>query len=169
MPLAEPSSSSAIWRCCPFAELGLAELHNIYAARQAVFVVEQKCFYLDVDGLDPQAWHLAAWTPQEAWPLAYARIFPPGVKYPEASMGRVLTTPPARGQGWGRELVHRAVAECDALFPGAALRISAQSHLDRFYAGFGFQAVGAPYLEDGIPHLEMLRPAAALSPLPVTP
>ncbi len=154
---------NASWRCSAFHELSLRELHGIYAARQTVFVVEQECVYLDVDGMDPQAWHLAAWAdgaqgPQDS-PLAYARLFPPGVKYPEASIGRVLTTAPARGRGWGRALVSRAVRECDRLFGRPALRISAQAHLDGFYEGFGFGRVGEPYLEDGIPHIEMRRPA----------
>lgn len=157
MPDDDPSTT-ATWRCCAFPALSLAELHDIYAARQAVFVVEQQCVYLDVDGLDSQAWHLVAWAPQEPLPLAYARLFPPGVKYAEASIGRVLTTPPARGRGWGRELVRRAVEECDRLFAAPALRISAQAHLAPFYEGFGFRSVGETYLEDGIPHIEMLRP-----------
>ncbi len=159
MPTDDDLLPAATWRCAAFPSLSLAELHDIYAARQAVFVVEQQCAYLDVDGLDNQAWHLAAWTPQEPLPLAYARLFPPGVKYAEASVGRVLTTPPARGRGWGRALVARAVQECDRLFACPALRISAQAHLAPFYADFGFQAVGKPYLEDNIPHVEMLRPA----------
>lgn len=148
-----------IWHCREFAALSLIELQHIYAARQAVFVLEQRCFYADVDGLDEKAWHLAAWAPWQGEPLAYARLFPPGVKYTEASIGRVLTTLGARGRGLGRELVRRAVSESDALFDGAALRISAQAHLDPFYQGFGFKAASEPYMEDGIPHIEMLRPA----------
>ena len=154
---ADPSNT--LWHCCRFSELSLTALKHIYAARQAVFVVEQRCAYLDVDGLDEHAWHLAAWSPAHTLPLAYARLFPPGVKYPEASLGRVLTTEAVRGQGWGRVLVGRAVAQCDALFNSSALRISAQNHLNRFYQTFGFQAVGEPYLEDGLPHIEMWRPS----------
>jgi ElaA protein len=157
-------SSSARWQCCPFSELSLTALQHIFAARQAVFVVEQQCAYLDVDGLDEQAWHLAAWSPEHRLPLAYARLFPPGAKYAEASIGRVLTTQAARGQGWGRRLVGRAVARCDSLFSGSALRISAQAHLSNFYGEFAFQVVGEPYLEEGIPHVEMLRCAAPLKP-----
>ena len=151
--------SNIHWHCCRFADLSLTALQHIYAARQAVFVVEQKCFYLDVDGLDEQAWHLAAWSPLHTLPLAYARLFPPGVKYAEASIGRVLTLDAVRGQGWGRLLVERAVGQCDTLFGGSALRISAQAHLERFYQAFGFQPVGEPYMEDGSPHIEMQRPS----------
>jgi ElaA protein len=155
----QADSTDIIWRCREFAALSLVELQHIYAARQAVFVLEQQCFYADVDGLDEKAWHLAAWAPWQDGPLAYARLFPPGVKYAEASIGRVLTTQGSRGRGLGKELVRRAVAESDAVFDGAALRISAQAHLDLFYQAFGFNAVSGPYMEDGIPHIEMLRPA----------
>jgi ElaA protein len=150
--------SPITWRCCVFADLSLAQLQHIYAARQAVFIVEQQCCYLDADGQDEQAWHLAAWAAQEAQPLAYARLFAPGLVYPEASIGRVMTTRAVRGAGWGRQLVQRAIDECNALFSSAAIRISAQAHLTRFYESFGFQVVSDPYMEDGIAHLEMRRP-----------
>jgi len=150
------------WRCCRFDQLGVHELDAIYRARQQVFAIEQDCVYLDVDGVDPQCWHLAAWSDAphaQAEPLAYARIVAPGVKYAEASIGRVITTPAARGTGLGRELVGRAVAQAEVLYPGRGIRISAQAHLSRFYGGFGFERVGEEYMEDGIPHVEMLRPA----------
>lgn len=151
------------WHCCRFDELGVRELQFIYMARQQVFVVEQACGYLDADGVDERCWHLAAWTAAQPEPLAYARLVEPGVKHAEPSIGRVLTTNAARGTGLGRELMGRAVAQCESLFPGQAIRISAQAHLDRFYAGFGFSRVGQAYLEDGIPHVEMLRPAGLTS------
>jgi len=144
------------WRWCRFDALSVVELQNIYAARQQVFALEQQCIYLDVDGYDEAAHHLAAWAPGERLPRAYARLLDPGQKYAEASMGRVLTTVPARGCGLGRELVRRTLAHCGAAWPGQGIRISAQSRLERFYAGFGFVSVGVPYLEDGIPHTEML-------------
>lgn len=153
------STSEIRWRSCRFDELGLLELDRIYRARQQVFAIEQDCVYLDVDGVDPACWHLAAWSDTQAEPLAYARIVAPGVKYAEASIGRVITTPAARGTGLGRELVRRAVAQAVALYPGQGIRISAQAHLSRFYGGFGFERVGEEYMEDGIPHVEMLRPA----------
>lgn len=152
------------WRCCAFEALSVAELDAIYRARQQVFVIEQACAYLDADGADPQCWHLAAWSEAPGGPLAYARIVPPGLKYAEASIGRVITSAAARGTGLGRELVRRAVHEAGALFPGHGLRISAQAHLQRFYGAFGFVPVGAEYLEDDIPHIEMLRPASVTSP-----
>ena len=86
----------------------------------------------------------------------------PGVKYPEASIGRVITLGAGRGIGLGRELVARAIARAAEVWPGRAIRISAQTRLERFYEEFGFVAVGAPYLEDGIDHTEMLRHPATV-------
>jgi ElaA protein len=147
------------WRCCRFDELHVAELQNIYMARQQVFAIEQRCVYLDADGCDERGWHLAAWSAAQRMPLAYARLLEPGVKYTEPSIGRVITTGAGRGTGLGRTLVRRAVAECEHLWPGLGIRISAQSHLARFYGEAGFVAVGGDYMEDGIPHVEMLRAA----------
>lgn len=149
------------WHWCHFRDLAVVDLQNIYMARQAVFAVEQQCVYLDADGVDEQSWHLAAWSPAHRMPLAYARVIEPGVKYAEASIGRVITTAPARGAGLGRELVARAMTHSQQVFAGHGIRISAQSRLERFYAGFGFAIVGERYMEDGIPHTEMLWSAPA--------
>jgi ElaA protein len=156
------ATADPVWRWCRFDDLGVRELQHIYAARQRVFALEQQCIYLDVDGCDEAAWHLAAWSKAQREPLAYARVLDPGVKYAEASIGRVITVGAGRGRGLGRELMRRALAAADEVWPGGAIRISAQTRLERFYAGFGFVAVGPPYLEDGIDHTEMLRdPRAA--------
>jgi ElaA protein len=149
------------WRWCAFDALGVHELQNIYMARQQVFCIEQQCIYLDADGLDERSHHLAAWSPGQRMPLAYARVVAPGEKYAEPSIGRVITTAAGRGTGLGRELVRRAVAHTLRTYPSQGVRISAQAHLDRFYGSFGFVAVGTPYMEDGIPHLEMLIAPAA--------
>jgi ElaA protein len=159
------------WRLRAFDDLAAWELARILRARQEVFALEQQCIYLDVDGADESSHHLAAWAldPSDpgarteatmAVPLAVARIVAPGVKYADASIGRIVTTGPARGTGLGRELVARALAACAALHPGHAVRISAQSQLERFYQGFGFTIESDRYLEDGIPHTEMLWRAA---------
>jgi len=152
------------WRCCAFEALSVHELQAIYMARQQVFVIEQACPYQDADGCDDRCWHLAAWTAAQREPLAYARIVAPGVKYAEPSIGRVLTTAAGRGSGLGRELMRRAIVHARATFPGQGIRISAQSRLEGFYAGLGFVIVGERYLEDGIPHTEMLLAAAAQAP-----
>jgi ElaA protein len=153
----EPTSTPPpSWRSGPFDGLSLRELQYIYMARQEVFGLEQNCVYQDIDGCDELAFHLAAWSPQQAMPLAYARIVAPGVKYEEPSIGRVVTTAAARSTGLGRELMRRAIALTSELYPGQGIRISAQSRLEVFYGGMGFAIVGERYLEDGIPHTQML-------------
>lgn len=147
------------WRWRRFDELQVRELQYIYAARQIAFAIEQQCIYLDVDGCDEQAFHLAAWSSAQREPLAYARVIDPGVKYAEVSIGRVVTVGAGRGRGLGREVMVRAVAHAAGVWPGAAIRISAQTRLERFYASLDFVAVGPPYLEDGIDHTEMLLAA----------
>ncbi len=158
MPGAMTSPTALTWRCCGFDALSVVELESIYRARQLVFVIEQACAYLDADGVDSVSIHLAAHAPGEALPLAYARIVAPGKKYAEPSIGRVLTLGAGRGCGIGRELVRRAVVACELAYPATPIRISAQARLEAFYASFGFAPVGASYLEDGIPHVEMRRP-----------
>lgn len=145
------------WRGCRFSELTVVELQHIYAARQQVFGIEQQCLYLDIDGHDEAAYHLAAWSDVQRLPHAYARLLDPGQKFVEPSMGRVITTESARGRGLGRELVCKVIALSADAWPGRSIRISAQFRLERFYTELGFVTVGLPYQEDGIPHIEMLR------------
>jgi len=154
-----------VWRLLPFESLAVRELQYIYMARQAVFSVEQECAFMDADGLDERAYHLAAWSPLQRLPLAYARLLEPGAKYAEPSIGRVITTAAARGRGLGRETMVRALAHVADLWPGSAVRISAQSRLESFYTALGFVIAGPRYLEDGIDHTEMVHPpgAAAVS------
>src|SRR4051812_3065030 len=95
------------WRFAPFEKLTPREVHDLFRARVGVFVLEQKCAFQDVDGLDPKCWHLLGLGGAEI--LAYCRIVPPGVKYPEPSIGRVLTTAAGRGTGAGRELMREAI------------------------------------------------------------
>ena len=158
MPMQVPLPISVTWTWCRFHDLSLDDLYDALALRAAVFVVEQNCPYQDPDGADRHCWHLlgrdAAGTLQ-----AVLRAVDPGVKYAEASIGRVVTAPTARGTGLGRALVAEGLRRLDAAHPGHAVRISAQAHLQRLYAGFGFVGVGEEYLEDDIPHLEMLRAA----------
>lgn len=155
--LPEPTSNpqNVEWRCAPLERLAPLELQRIHAARQAVFVVEQRCVFQDADDADERSLHLACWDAQGSL-LAYARLVGPGIKYEEPSIGRVLTTQAARGTGLGRELLVRAVEALGAAHPKAAVRISAQQRLETFYAERGFVTVGSPYLEDGMPHIEML-------------
>lgn len=144
------------WQCLGFNELTNLQLYSILQARSAVFVVEQNCPYLDTDGADLECHHLCAWT-DDAKLAAYLRIVPPGLKYPEASLGRVISSDFARGTGIGKQLLTRGVEQCLKLYPGHAIRIGAQQYLEKFYQGFGFITVSDMYLEDDIPHVEMLR------------
>ncbi len=138
-----------------FGFLETGELYDILAARAEVFVVEQDCPYQDVDGKDHDSIHL--WAKNEVGKVvAYARITPPGVRFPDPSIGRVLTTMEVRGTGTGQELMERAITVCRNRYAGQPIRISAQQYLERFYNGLGFATVHGPYPEDGIPHLEML-------------
>ena len=133
------------------------------ALRQRVFIVEQHCAYQDADGRDADAWHLLGW--DDAKPggplLACARVFPPGVRYEAASIGRIATAPEVRGKGYGRLLTQEAMRRCAELFPGMAIRLGAQRRLEEFYRGLGFVTASEPYEEDGIEHVEMVKTAAS--------
>lgn len=148
------------WQRCTFSELSGRQLYALLAARQAVFIIEQNCLYPDIDGLDVEAEHLIAWSGHDV--AACLRILSPGAKYAEASLGRILTTREFRGTGVGRELMAKALAYVDQRYPAHAIRIGAQAYLEGFYGSFGFQTVSAPYVEDGIPHVEMLRERLAV-------
>jgi ElaA protein len=147
------------WQWSSFADLTVAQLYEMLALRQQVFVLEQTCLYPDIDGLDPGAHHLLGWHTVDGRRVLAAtlRCLAPGAKYDEMSLGRVVTSPAARGTGLGRELVAEGIAHAERQHPGHAIRIGAQAHLERFYAGFGFVTVSEPYDEDGIMHVDMLR------------
>ncbi len=143
--------------CLPFHDLSPAELYDIMALRQEVFVVEQNCPYLDADGKDPASWHLMGRNEQGQL-LCYTRLLPEGVSYPGfTSIGRVVSSPAARGTRAGRVLMHRSIEMCRHLFGDLPIKIGAQTYLLRFYEGFGFESTGEEYLEDGIPHTKMVR------------
>lgn len=146
------------WELAHFTALTPAKLQRIHAGRQEVFVVEQNCAYLDADQYDEVCHHLMGWrSVGDALVMAaYLRIKPPGNKYAEPSLGRVITTKIGRGQGLGRELIRRGLAAAQELYPDHGNRISAQHYLEQFYQSFGFVTVSGIYDEDGIPHVEML-------------
>lgn len=147
------------WQWSSFAELPNADLYEMLAQRQNVFVLEQQCLYPDLDGYDQDAWHLLGWRVIDGKRqlAACLRVIAPGVKYTEMSIGRVLSTRAARGTGIGRELLLEGIARAEQLYPGHRIRIGAQQYLESFYGSFGFKIVSDPYDEDGIMHVEMLR------------
>lgn len=149
--------TAPVWRLLSFDDLRVSELYEALRLRSEVFVVEQQCIYQDMDGLDRQAMHLLG--VQDGELKAYARCFEPGVKFAEASIGRVLVKQAARASGLGHALMEQAVVATAQVWGPQAIRIGAQAHLAGFYAKHGFKDVGKPYVEDGIPHLEMLRDA----------
>lgn len=153
------TSSTIDWHFSRFADLTPFDLYDVLAARQNVFILEQTCLYPDIDGYDLEAHHLLGWRNVDGKRqlAAYLRVLAPGAKYDEMSLGRVVTTPAARGSGAGRALLDQGIAHAEALHPGHRIRIGAQQYLERFYASFGFETVSAPYDEDGIMHIDMLR------------
>ena len=148
-----------IWTWQRFGDLGVDRLYDALALRGRVFVVEQACAYLDPDGIDRQSWHLLGHDQAGAL-QACLRVVDPGLKYTEPAIGRVVVAPEQRGTGLGLALMVEGIARCEDVWPGRGIRISAQAHLARFYGSLGFESVGEPYLEDDIPHLEMLRRSA---------
>lgn len=144
-----------IWKIKSFENLSNKELYEILKLRQEVFIVEQTCYYLDADGYDEKAVHL--WAEKAEQIVAYCRIFPQGIKYPETSIGRVLTHPEFRNLQLGKTLMKFALETIETRFDTKNCRISAQDYLLKFYSDFGFVDTGKKYLEDDIPHTEMVR------------
>jgi ElaA protein len=142
------------WTLSAFDSLTPHALYALLQLRAQVFVVEQDCAFQDLDGTDPLAMHLQGYVGNVL--VAYARCFAPGVKFAEASIGRIVTRDSLRGTGIGHLLVGRAMASVSELWGCQAIRIGAQAWLARFYEGHGFHDAGVPYIEDGIDHLEML-------------
>ena len=144
------------WKMKSFAALTVPELYDILHLRSEVFVLEQNCVYQDMDYSDQKALHLMG-TDDSGQLLAYTRIFAPGIKFKEASIGRVVTSPLARGKGAGRELMERSIKGLQQHYGEIPIRIGAQQYLQRFYNSLGFEQASDPYLEDGIAHIEMLK------------
>lgn len=143
------------WTLGRLEQLSPLDVYELLALRSEVFVVEQACVFQDADGVDRQAYHLLG-RDEAGVLLALLRIVDPGVKYGEPSIGRVISALAVRQSGIGRELMVQGIRHCRALWPGQGIRISAQARLEGFYRSFGFHTVTEPYLEDDIPHVEML-------------
>lgn len=147
--------NNVLWKIKRFEELSALEVYEILRMRTEVFIVEQNCNYQDKDNFDQEAVHL--WAEHNGEVVAYCRLFDKGVKYAESSIGRVLTNKKFRGKNLGRQLVAYALETIENRFGTSEIRISAQDYLLKFYSEFGFEDTGKKYLEDDIPHTEMLR------------
>jgi ElaA protein len=151
------------WQHLAFAALSPQQLYAVLQLRSEVFVMEQNCPFQDMDGADAQAMHVLGWAATDERNdtpslLVYARCFPAGIKFTEASIGRVITRASLRGTGAGAVLMQQAIACVQQQWGEQSIRIGAQAHLEKFYGKLGFTTASAPYMEDGIPHIEMLRP-----------
>jgi ElaA protein len=146
------------WEIKKFDELSTHELYTIMQLRLAVFSVEQNCPYQDADGKDLKCHHLMGFDENNEL-VVYARIVPPGISYTEVSIGRVISSAKVRGTGAGRLLMKKALELIEELYGNVPVKIGAQCYLRKFYSSFGFEIAGDEYLEDNIPHIEMLRTA----------
>jgi len=139
----------------PFESLSGADVYDVLALRQRVFVVEQACAYLDADGLDRNARHLLL---REGGALvAYTRVLPAGARFATITIGRVVVSPEHRGRELGRRVMNETIAAIEASEGTVPISLAAQAHLERFYGSLGFVTISPRYDEDGIPHLDMRR------------
>ena len=137
-----------------FEELSTSELYEILRERTAIFVVEQECPYQEVDNKDQFALHVMGIEDNRL--IAYSRIFKPGDYGPEASIGRVLVAIPHRNRGLGQEIMKASLEAVKTHLNTDTVVVSAQRYLESFYEDLGFETIGEPYLEDGIPHIKMI-------------
>lgn len=144
------------WLLKKFDDLSLHELYAILQLRNEVFAVEQNCVYPDLDNKDQTAYHLMGWNKDKL--IAYTRIIPPGAAHPEPSIGRVVTSPSIRGAGIGRQLMEYSIEHIYNIYGKTPIKIGAQLYLKKFYISLGFLQAGDVYPEDGIEHIEMVKP-----------
>ena len=142
------------WKIKHFVDFNQFELYDAFALRTNIFVVEQNCPYPELDGKDKQCFHVIG--EHESEVMATARILPAGVSYPEVSIGRVAIRSDFRGKELGHEIMRKALEFIDNEYGKCDIRISAQAHLQSYYEKHAFKSTGKEYLEDGIPHVEML-------------
>ncbi len=143
-----------------FTDLTGDNVYQILRLRQEIFIVEQSCAYLDADGLDNSAWHLRMISSEPNQPplSGYLRILGPQTRFSEPSIGRVVVDRRLRGMGYGKTLMKEGIARLHNTYGKGTIRISAQKYLLEFYTQLGFEVASEVYLEDGIPHLEMVLP-----------
>ena len=138
-----------------FQELSLEEFHDIIALRIQIFIIEQNCPYQEVDGKDKLAHHLFFKNEMDEI-IAITRILPQGISYAEVAIGRVVVHEDYRGTGLGNQLMSDSMNFVRDKYGEVPVRLSAQKHLENYYGNHGFKSTGKEYLEDGIPHVEML-------------
>ena len=143
------------WKVKHYNDLSLNEFHDIIALRIAVFVIEQNCPYQELDGKDKKSYHLICRN-DNGEIVSTARIIPPGVAYTQVAIGRVVIADSARGLGLGHELMRQCMHFIVEEFGQVPVILSAQKHLKNYYASHGFASTGKEYLEDNIPHVEMI-------------
>ena len=143
------------WQLLTFEQLTTHQLYQVLKLRVDVFIVEQACPYPELDGKDCiyGVHHLLGYKNDEL--IAYSRLLPKNISYPNVSIGRVATANSHRGGGLGHKLVEQALIECEKLWPTEDIEIGAQAHLESFYRQHGFIPTSSPYLEDGIAHIDM--------------
>ena len=144
------------WACLCLGEMSSYQLFELLRVRQNIFIIEQSCIYSDIDNHDLSCWHLMGYGHNSEL-NAYCRLLKPQTIYNEAAIGRVLVKKECRGGGLARELMLEAHRRCEQIFKSKAVRLNAQVYLKEFYEGIGYRCVSAPYSEDGILHIEMLR------------
>ena len=144
------------WKLKTFEHLTPFELYAVLRLRSEVFVVEQNCAFLDMDNIDLSCYHLMGWNENNL--VAYTRLMDKHVKYDMMSIGRVVTSPAYRGQGFGMELMKQSIDRLYDLFGKNPIKIGGQLYLRRFYESFGFEKSSEIYLEDNIEHIEMIKP-----------
>lgn len=138
-----------------FNQLSTTELYQILQLRSEVFVVEQDCVYQDIDGKDNKALHILGIIDNQI--IAYTRCFQPGDYFKEASIGRVVVKESQRKFKRGNQIMNSSIKAIENYFNTSQIKISAQCYLNKFYTNLGFYAIGEEYLEDGIPHVAMLK------------
>lgn len=143
------------WKIKSFEDLSAHELYDIMRLRSEIFVIEQNCVYLDLDGKDKLALHL--YGESEGKIVAYSRLFKPRISFENASIGRVVVDANYRNRKWGHDLMREAIAGIKNHFGENKITIGAQLYLKKFYESHGFVQTSEMYLEDDIPHIEMKR------------
>ena len=148
-------TESLFFKVKNYQDLTRDELYALLQLRAEVFVVEQDCVYQDVDGKDHKALHVLGFKKDKL--VAYTRLFPQGDYFEEASIGRVVVKETERNHKYGYELMQRSIQAIEEVYETSVIKISAQTYLKEFYNNLDFVEVGKGYLEDGIPHIAMVR------------